>query len=101
MHLAKHVAAVWSSEPGPNTAPPDPAGIQADVAACQPRREVLTTWSGPATVCAYTVAHGRDGAPQQGLVVLDTAAAAPWPASHDADCSPTPSPANSSGRPCR
>jgi acetyl-CoA C-acetyltransferase len=33
----------------------------------------LTTWSGPATVRAYTVAHGRDGAPVQGLVVLDTA----------------------------
>lgn len=32
----------------------------------------LTTWSGPATVRAYPVAHGRDGTAQQELVVLDT-----------------------------
>jgi acetyl-CoA C-acetyltransferase len=72
MHMAKHIAAVWSSEPGPSTTPPDPAALQAEVDAGQPRRHVLTTFSGPATVCAYTVAHGRDGAAEQGLVVLDT-----------------------------
>lgn len=38
-----------------------------------PRRPVLTAWSGPATVAAYTVAHGRDGSAERGLVVLDTA----------------------------
>lgn len=72
MHMAKHVAAVWSSVPG---APPtigEHDTLQAEVDADQPRRHVLTTWSGPATVCAYTVAHGRDGAAQQGLLVLDT-----------------------------
>jgi acetyl-CoA C-acetyltransferase len=74
MHMAKHVAAVWSSEPGPNTTPPDPVDLQAEVDADQPRRHVLTTFSGPATVCAYTVAHGRDGAAGRGLVVLDTEA---------------------------
>jgi len=73
MHMAKHVAAVWSSAPEPSSTPPDPAALQAQVDADQPRRAVLTAYSGPATVCAYTVAHGRDGAPQQGLVVLDTA----------------------------
>ena len=74
MHMAKHVAAVWSSTPGAAAgSPPDPdCALQAEVDAEQPRRHVLTTWSGPATVCAYTVAHGRDGAPEQGLVVLDT-----------------------------
>jgi acetyl-CoA C-acetyltransferase len=46
--------------------------VQAEVDARQPRRRLLTTWSGPATVLAYTVAHARDGSPQQGLVVLDT-----------------------------
>ena len=72
MQMAKHVAAVWSPEPGPSATPPDPATLQAEVDADQPRRTVLTTFAGPATVCAYTVAHGGDGAPQQGLVVLDT-----------------------------
>ena len=71
MHMAKHVAGVWSSN---RTAalPSDPVAVQTEVDAAQPRRPLLTTWSGAGTVRAYTVAHGRDGAPQQGLVVLDT-----------------------------
>jgi acetyl-CoA C-acetyltransferase len=85
MHMAKHVAAVWSSEPGPNTTPPDAVALQAEVDANQPRRDVLTTFSGPATVCAYTVAHGRDGAPERGLVVLDTEAGRALARVHDAD----------------
>jgi acetyl-CoA C-acetyltransferase len=72
MHLAKHVAAVWSTAPGAPQ-PPDADGLQAQVESEQPRMPLLTTFSGPATVRAYTVAHGRDGAPQQGLVILDTA----------------------------
>jgi acetyl-CoA C-acetyltransferase len=59
--------------------------LQAEVAAGQPRRTVLTTFSGPATVCAYTVAHGRDGAPQRGLVVLDTEDGRALARVHDAD----------------
>jgi acetyl-CoA C-acetyltransferase len=70
MHMAKHVAAVWSSTP--RSASPTADSIQAEVEAAQPRRHLLTAYSGPATVCAYTVAHGRDGAPEQGLLVLDT-----------------------------
>jgi acetyl-CoA C-acetyltransferase len=87
MHMAKHVAAVWSSSPG-NAAgnpPPDFDTLQAEVEADQPRRQLLTTWAGPATVCAYTVAHGRDGAPEQGLVVLDTEAGRALARVHDAD----------------
>jgi len=72
MHLAKHVAAVWSTTPS-TPAPPDAAALQASVESKQPRLPLLTDYSGPATVRAYTVAHGRDGAPQQGLVILDTA----------------------------
>lgn len=73
MHLAKHVAAVWSSTPEMAlSGSPNLAGLQADVDAAQPREPLLTGWAGPATVRAYTVAHGRDGAPVQGLVVLDT-----------------------------
>lgn len=72
MHLAKHVAAVWSSRPAPSSVAP-PGDLQREVDAAQSREPLLTSWSGPATVRAYTVAHGRDGAPVQGLVVADTA----------------------------
>lgn len=71
MHLAKHVAAVWSSRPDAQCGHA-PDGVQADVDAMQTREPLLTAWSGSGTVRAYTVAHGRDGAPAQGLVVLDT-----------------------------
>jgi len=84
MHMAKHVAGIWSSTPESTGTPPDPVAVQAEVDAEQPSRDLLTTWSGPATVCAYTVAHGRDGAPQQGLVVLDTADGRALARVHDA-----------------
>lgn len=73
MHMAKHVAAVWSSPVHAVEAPRDEADLQAEVDAAQSREPLLTSWAGPGTVRAYTVAHGRDGAPAQGLVVLDTA----------------------------
>lgn len=75
MHLAKHVAAVWSSTraSSASTMAPDLTRLQAEVDAEQHREPLLTAWSGVGTVRAYTVAHGRDGAPTQGLVVLDTA----------------------------
>jgi acetyl-CoA C-acetyltransferase len=74
MHLAKHVAAVWSSTPvsSASTIAPDRTRLQSEVDAEQHREPLLTEWSGAGTVRAYTVAHGRDGAPTQGLVVLDT-----------------------------
>jgi len=74
MHMAKHVAAVWSSQPGAAAvkSASDQDALQSEVEAGQQRRHLLTTYSGPATVCAYTVAHGRDGARVQGLLVLDT-----------------------------
>jgi len=39
----------------------------------------------PGEVLAYTVAHGRDGAPQSGLVVLDTAAGRALARVHEPD----------------
>ncbi|EHB45724.1 acetyl-coenzyme A synthetase [Mycolicibacterium rhodesiae JS60] len=74
MHMAKHVAAVWSSSPIASTADGsvDPVDLQAEVEKRQKRRHVLTTYAGPATVAAYTVAHGRDGAAVSGLVVVDS-----------------------------
>jgi acetyl-CoA C-acetyltransferase len=82
MHMAKHVAAVWSSQP---SSPSATDSVQAEVEASQQRRHLLTTYSGPATVCAYTVAHGRDGAPQQGLLVLDTSDGRALARVHDVD----------------
>lgn len=78
MHMAKHVAAVWSCAPGVATVPDsngtaESTGLQAEVDKAQQHRPVLTEYSGSAMVRAYTVAHGRDGEPQQGLVVLETA----------------------------
>jgi acetyl-CoA C-acetyltransferase len=84
MHLAKHVAAVWSTTPA-DPAPSDADALQAEVESGQPRMPLLVTYSGPATVRAYTVAHGRDGAPQQGLVILDTADGRAIARVHDSD----------------
>jgi acetyl-CoA C-acetyltransferase len=84
MHLAKHVAAVWSTTPA-DPAPSDADALQAEVESRQPRMPLLVTYSGPATVRAYTVAHGRDGAPQQGLVILDTADGRAIARVHDSD----------------
>lgn len=73
MHMTKHVYAVYSTDPGPGPAVarvPDEAAIQASLDA----RGVCTitdVHQGPATVATYTVAHGRDGAPEWGLAVCD------------------------------
>lgn len=87
MHMAKHCAAVWSSTPDADIAsvPADPREVQKAADANQSPQPLLTTWSGPATVAAYTVAHGRDGAAQQGLVVLDTRQGRALARVHDPD----------------
>lgn len=73
MHMSKHVAAVWSSVETPTAVSrTDLTQLQVAVDTRQPRLPVLTAYSGPATVCAYTIAHDREGSPVQGLVVLDT-----------------------------
>jgi acetyl-CoA C-acetyltransferase len=66
MHLQKHVAAIYRTEPG-WTATPD---VQAEVDRAQPRLPLLDSYAGEATVAAYTVAHDREG-PQNALLVLD------------------------------
>lgn len=79
-YLTKHAVGVYAARPGeeppaspaptgplaaaPSAAPPDePGGV----------REVVPGPDGeqPATVVAYTVPHGRDGAPEAGIVLLD------------------------------
>jgi acetyl-CoA C-acetyltransferase len=66
MHMTKHVFAVYSSVPGalarePGTPSSTPDGEVA----------ITAMYDGRATVCAYSVVHGRDGAPEWGLLVCD------------------------------
>ena len=71
MHMTKHVYAVYAGEPG--VSPPKvPAGaaLQERLDAL-PRRRVADSGTGPAVVAAYSVAHGRDGAAESGLLVVD------------------------------
>jgi acetyl-CoA C-acetyltransferase len=69
MHMTKHVYALYSSAPGP-AAPPDTTRIAREVDAA-PREAIVDTYSGPAAIAAYSVAHGRDGEAQWGLAVCD------------------------------
>jgi acetyl-CoA C-acetyltransferase len=68
MHMTKHVAALWSATPPASL--PVPVQVTADLGRV---REVHVTAEGPATVVAYTSAHGRDGAPESVLVVAELA----------------------------
>lgn len=70
MHLTKHGAGVYSTEPGP-VVPPDLAALQAALDAAHPPVPITDTAEGPATVATYSVVHGRDGAAQWGLAVVD------------------------------
>ena len=65
MHMTKHSAAVLSTEPGsvPLSWPgpgPEPERVA-----------IVDTFTGDATVAAYTVVHDRDGTPIYGLVIAD------------------------------
>ena len=71
MHMTKHVFGVYAAAPGP-VAPPDADRVQAAVdRAGAP--EVVAEHDGDATVAAYSVVHGRDGAPEWALLVCDLA----------------------------
>jgi acetyl-CoA C-acetyltransferase len=63
MHMQKHCYAVYSTEPGPIGAPEPLPSAE--------RTPITDTFSGDAPVATYTVAHGRDGAPQSGLFIVD------------------------------
>ncbi len=67
MHMTKHVYGVYSTVP-PDVAPrPDETAAQP----VSPPRTITDTHTGDATIVTYTVLHGRDGAPDWGLVVCD------------------------------
>jgi len=63
MHMTKHAFGIYSTASG-SLAPP----------AAAPRPDVVPVVAehdGPATVAAYSVVHGRDGAPEWALLVCD------------------------------
>ena len=69
MHMTKHVYGAYSGSPGPVT-PPDASGVQATVDRAG-SVELVAEYEGRATVAAYSVVHGRDGAPEWALLVCD------------------------------
>jgi acetyl-CoA C-acetyltransferase len=66
MHLQKHIAAVYRTEPGWGATP----DVQEAVDTAQPCRPLIDTYDGTGAVAAYTVAHDREG-PRSALLVLD------------------------------
>ena len=67
MHMTKHTYAIYSTTPpAALPRPVDSAALQAGLDA-GPRRKVVDSNEGPATVAASTVEHGRDGAPASGV----------------------------------
>ncbi len=73
MHMTKHVFGLYSSEPPASgrTSVPDRAGVQVRLDAEHPPTAIVEHHEGTATVASYTVAHGRDGSPEWGLVLAD------------------------------
>ena len=69
MHMTKHAFGVYSTTPGPIEWP-DEAAVQARVEG-EPVRAIRDEAVGAGNVAAYTVAHGRDGAPEWGLAIVD------------------------------
>jgi len=74
MHMTKHAFGVYSTTP-PATGrvrAPQAADVQARLDAAAPVT-IADRYAGEATVASYTVAHGRDGAAEWGLVLADVA----------------------------
>ena len=69
MHMTKHVYGVYSTEPGV-VEPPSQAAVQARLDAV-PARVIVDRHEGEASVAAYSIVHGRDGAPEWGVLVCD------------------------------
>ncbi|MEY2470927.1 MAG: acetyl-CoA C-acetyltransferase [Actinomycetota bacterium] len=69
MHMTKHCYGVYSTTPG-DVIVPDQKGVQSSLDVREPV-PITDVHAGPVTVASYTVAHGRDGAPEWGLVIGD------------------------------
>jgi acetyl-CoA C-acetyltransferase len=66
MHMTKHAFGLYSTSPpsGGCVQPPRPTPAPDTV-------PIADGWTGPAAVASYTVAHGRQGGPEWGLVIAD------------------------------
>jgi acetyl-CoA C-acetyltransferase len=78
MHMTKHVAGVYSTDPGPGVVPPRPVGPPA-------ARPVVERHEGSAVVATATVVHDRDGSPDWGVAVCDVGAARTYARIEDPD----------------
>lgn len=78
MHLTKHVFGVYGTEPAP-VVPPD------DVTPSVEPVPIVDHHDGPATVASYTVAHGRDGSAEWGLVIADVPGGRAYGRAEDAE----------------
>jgi acetyl-CoA C-acetyltransferase len=83
MHMTKHVYGVYSTTPGA-VAPPDGPAVQRALDAT-PAVPVVTEHDGDATVAAYSVVHGRDGAPETAVLVCDAGTARVYARMDDPD----------------
>jgi len=70
MHMTKHVYGVYSTEPAPLVLP-EQARVQREIDAEHPPKPIVPEHEGDATVAAYSVVHGREGAPEWGVAVCD------------------------------
>jgi acetyl-CoA C-acetyltransferase len=66
MHMTKHVFGLYSTVPPPRGRVRPPTPIPA-----MPTTTIVDRHTGPATIASYTVAHGRDGRADWGLVIAD------------------------------
>lgn len=66
MHMTKHAFGVYSTAPPPSGLLEPPVTVPS-----QPALAITDRHDGPATIASYTVAHGRSGEPEWGLVIGD------------------------------
>jgi len=74
MHMTKHVAAVWSTEPGPLGSPGDPGPQQWSEPGDRPStddRPVLDRLAGPVTVLAASVVYDPAGAEPWAIAICE------------------------------
>ncbi len=69
--MTKHVAGVYSTEPGASAPVPPRTDLQAELDADNPPVPITETAAGTAQVVTYSVVHGRDGSAESGLAVCD------------------------------
>jgi acetyl-CoA C-acetyltransferase len=76
--LTKQAVGLYTRRP-PGAAPTPPQGLQERIDARSTTVPVLTSFSGPGTILAYTVPYDRDGQPGPGIVLVEVADASSGP----------------------